>query len=205
MRSFAIIVLLAACLGCAGSRAARQQEERHDEQAEAIPAPQPEAGEAPAPIGEPIEVPLPPEEDATWIAPEIRSLAETLQQTDSPPTALYYVGGSIGPGCLELYTFRLFYGARDRYADVAGFADEPTARRCEQIAAEKGLPVPERLGAWFVELSDPLAADQAIAQALREEIAAFTAPGATPIPGKAVPFGAQPDTFVRRRHPPPAN
>lgn len=209
MRSIGWCVALALLAGCAGARNERRAQapgpEARVDPAEA-PASPPVDPDQPLPpgAGEPIAIALPPEDEATWIAPEIRAVAEALQQSDTPPTALFYVGGTTGPGCLELYTFRFFYGTRDRWADVAGFADEAAARRCEEIARAASLPVPERIGAFFVQFSDAAARDALLQQALRTQVAALAGAGATPIPRDAVPFGAQPDTVVRRRHPPPA-
>ncbi|WP_373048037.1 hypothetical protein [Vulgatibacter sp.] len=168
------------------------------EEPEAIPEDESGAGE---PQG---TVDLPPQGEETWVAPEIRTLAEALQQAEVPPSAVYYVGGTNAAGCMELYTFRFYYGERTRYADVAGFERLTDAEECQQLVEQRGGLVPDRIGVFLVDFSDEVAGEMEIRRSVVDGVGNLPVGKATPIPKATTPFGAEPGTVVRKRQPPPA-
>lgn len=230
MRIAPLVLVTLIAAGCAGSRPAPDEPVTEDGAAEQetaapgeptgpavadpegegyTPAPDapavPEVGAEEAPAESPPPgAALPPVGNATWIAPEIRTLTEKLNATDVPPSAVYYAGGTHAGGCLELYTFRFFYGDKTRYADVAGFERLDAAESCQQIVRERGEPVPERIGVFLIDFSDAIADDAKIQTTFMDAVGDLPVGTATAIPRDAEPYGAEPGTVVRRRQPPPA-
>jgi len=211
---FALVasIVAAGCAGCAGSRpvppepAPAEDEPAAPAVLAADPAPEALAEDPPAPeAAEPQPgLALPPPGDPAWVAPEIRTLAEALGSAALPPTAVYYVGGSHAGGCLELYTFRFYYGAKDRWAEVAGFETLDHAEDCLQIVQAAGRAVPERIGVFLIDFAPALAAEPALRAAFVDAVGNLPVGTATEIPRNVEPYGAEPGAVVRHRHPRPA-
>ena len=217
--------IAAGCAGCAGSRPVPDEEVPVQDEAQlaeespgaptgpavALPddeyatAPDaPAEGAAPAEEQPPTGLALPPVGNATWIAPEIRTLAQALNDAEKPPTAVYYAGGTHAGGCLELYRFRFLYGAKERWADVAGFESLDHAEKCQQIVQRQGAAVPERIGVFLVDFAPELGTEPAVRTQFTDAVGNLSVGTATAIPRHAEPYGAEPGTVVRRRQPPPA-
>lgn len=145
---------------------------------------------------------LPPDDSASWVAPEIRTLTARLESGGPVPDRIFYVSTTPAAGCQQAWTFRFTLGA-EKFADVAGFEKLRHAERCLGLVRKSAAAGErhEQVGVFLVRFSPALASDEGAREGLLAALGELAVGRATPIPRKAMPWGADSDSLIRRRAP----